>query len=826
MNIDYNNCSVNSNRFDIRNHVEFDQNGRALCPSCSPNHSNNKKTLSLVPNTDGAYKCFRGCTPEEIRNALGQPKTKIVPTTLAKKDLRKDPRKDEEQILKEHSDLISFKMEGLKAIRWLANRGITTDIVKKYKLGICRVKSRGKMVYAISIPIPSYLGDKYYTKKRLAPWDPEITKSPDYTPWSQYGIPATTYFTYLPENPKETWLCEGEWDAILLGWLVQQHRSDVAVASFTCGCGSIPPQHELDRLPGEVVIFYDRNDKLRKDGTRAGEEGAKKLAKALKGRGKIAKVPMPENSIIKGWDISDAILDGYQLESFEQAALQAEEYKPMQGNSFFNKSRTFEEVFDQAPDYIDWLVPDLLTCNELYCLAAPPRRGKSLLGLALAKAVSSGGRFLDRPCKKGNVIYVGREDPDDKIKNRLIAQQWEREEMRDVLFNNSFTLDELPELIEYVEETQPSLIIFDTLSRIQTSNGKENSAEIADTLAPLQDLAQKQNVCVVVIHHTRKENKDNVDLLDIFDSVRGSGAIRATCRGMLVLAKSKNSYRLAVENGRSAEQDLEVFLNAATLTWHLKGRWKPPNVSCSQKDIVFQWFEKHNRGTVEQIHKDTLIPKRNLYEILIRLIHEESISRSGKQRNTIYYINEVQQVQQEKLDFEPAKLDDEWDEGQNSTKVKNSSKNGSTDHNGKEVLNPDPVDPFVEKKGIFIELGDESVKSTGTASDAVVGSSETKSKVVELQGQKGIKGITNSLISLDQNCKTTNFFDSEGSEEEEEEAETQALKGVWHKKLGYVHVMERNGSRLTVRQPGGRKLQTIYLRACDSRREYDTYCEI
>ena len=141
------------------------------------------------------------------------------------------------------------------------------------------------------------------------------------------------------------------------------------------------------------------------------------------------------------------------------------------------------------------------------------------------------------------------------------------------------------------------------------------------------------------------------------------------------------------------------------------------------------------------------------------------------------------------------------------------------------MLNPDPVDPFLEKKGIFIELGDESVKSTGTASDAVVGSSETKSKVVELQGQKGIKGITNALISLDQNCKTTNFFDSEGSEEEEE-AETQALKGVWHKKLGYVHVMERNGSRLTVRQPGGRNLQTIYLRACDSRREYDTYCEI
>ena len=94
------------------------------------------------------------------------------------------------------------------------------------------------------------------------------------------------------------------------------------------------------------------------------------------------------------------------------------------------------QVFDEAPDYVDWLVPDLLTSNELYCLAAPPRRGKSLLALALAKAISSGGKFLDRPCQKGNVVYIGREDPDDKIKQRMVAQEWERGEMDNVLFNN------------------------------------------------------------------------------------------------------------------------------------------------------------------------------------------------------------------------------------------------------------------------------------------------------------------------------------------------------------------------------------------------------
>ena len=133
-NDNYYNSSVNSKRFDIRDHVEFDQNGRALCPSCSPNHSNNKKTLSLVPNTDGAYKCFRDCTTEEIREALGQPKTKIVPTALAKTPPKQNVTKSEQEIIRMHSDLMGLGDNALKAIRWLANRGITTDIVKKYSL--------------------------------------------------------------------------------------------------------------------------------------------------------------------------------------------------------------------------------------------------------------------------------------------------------------------------------------------------------------------------------------------------------------------------------------------------------------------------------------------------------------------------------------------------------------------------------------------------------------------------------------------------------------------------------------------------------------------
>ena len=602
MSTSYNKSSTNDKpRFQITDHVEFDESGRARCPACSPNHKNKSKTLSLVPGTDGAYKCFRGCTPEEIREALGQPKSQIVPTALARQEKAPKSRNtfDEIRVVKEHANLLSLKGSALEAIRWLANRGIDSDVAKHYKLGISRSKCVGKMVYSISIPIETEKKGEYWIKKRVAPWDRELPKQEGYKAWSQWGIPKTVYFTHKPENATQTWLCEGEWDAIKLGWLVSKHRDDVAVASFTCGCDSVPSNTELARLPGEVVIFYDRNDKLTKHGKRPGEEGAKKVATALGSRAKIAAVPMPENSTVKGWDVSDAINQGYQLESFERAVLVAENYEPESQNSFLAKSRTLDQLYEQAPDYIDWLVPDLFTTNELYCLAAEPRAGKSLFALGLAKAIATGTKFLGRPCQQGDVVYICKEDPDDKVKERLLAQEWKLQEMKNVLVNNEFTLDELPELREYVKMARPSLIIFDTLSRIQTSNGRENSSEIADVLAPLQDLAQQENVCILVVHHTRKRTTEETDFLDIFDSVRGSGAIRATCRGMLVLAKTKQGFRLAVENGRTQARDLAIHLNVATLTWKLNGLWQPPDVSKTQKELVLEWLEKHREGTID-----------------------------------------------------------------------------------------------------------------------------------------------------------------------------------------------------------------------------------
>ncbi len=323
--------------FQIREWVEFDRSGRATCPCCGKGHKD--KTLSLVPNSEYAYKCFRGCTSAEIREVLGAPlsgQKPFIPSTRIK-TTKIPPSKDytvDRAFVEQASDrlLHDTSCDAQQARDWLASRGIGKEEIEHFHLGLGQrvITSNGnqpqqKETYGaicLFIPIPDR-SDRYYVKKRVAPWLKD-EKRPDYLGrWSQFGVPATIWFTHLPQDASQTWFCEGEWDAIRLAQLARQQQDKIAIATSTSGCGSVPKPEELERLPGEVIIFYDRNDKPLPNGTIPGEEGAKKLALALSNRSRIASVPMPEDCSIKGWDVSNAIDAGYNWSDFTAAAVAA-----------------------------------------------------------------------------------------------------------------------------------------------------------------------------------------------------------------------------------------------------------------------------------------------------------------------------------------------------------------------------------------------------------------------------------------------------------------------------------------------------------------------
>ncbi len=329
--------------FQIREWVEFDSKGRANCPCCSKGPKD--KTLSLVPNSEYGYKCFRGCTPAEIREALGAPppgrglfgsppnRGRLAHTVPPPPPT--DYTVDEDYVNRAVKRLLNENSRtAAQARNWLEQRGIDKTDIARLRLGLGKRviipdqdKPDKKETYGaicIFIPIPAKPG-RYYVKKRVAPWL-KGEERPDYLGrWSQFGVPATIWFTHFREDASQTWFCEGEWDAIRLAQLARTHRSRelIAVACSTAGCGSVPPAEELARLPGTVKIFYDRNDLPSANGTRPGDEGALKLALALGSRGQIASVPMPDDCSVNGWDVSNALDAGYGWSDFQQSAAKA-----------------------------------------------------------------------------------------------------------------------------------------------------------------------------------------------------------------------------------------------------------------------------------------------------------------------------------------------------------------------------------------------------------------------------------------------------------------------------------------------------------------------
>jgi len=264
---------------------------------------------------------------------------KPLPRPLTPKPLRgkeekensesKDYTVEEWRVSQSVERLLSGSGDAPKALGWLQQRGITREMVKRYRLGLERrvvtpdesdpERKETYWAIAIFIPVPNRPG-RFYVKKRVAPWLSDDEQPTYLGKWAQFGVPATIWFTHNPDDAQETYYVEGEWDAIKLTERARQLGKKIAVVCSTAGAGSLPKQEQLDKLPGIVTSFFDRDE--------AGIKGAQKLAEALGERGRIALVPVEGDRNQKGWDVSNALDAGYTWKDFESAASLASGYTP------------------------------------------------------------------------------------------------------------------------------------------------------------------------------------------------------------------------------------------------------------------------------------------------------------------------------------------------------------------------------------------------------------------------------------------------------------------------------------------------------------------
>ena len=129
------------------------------------------------------------------------------------------------------------------------------------------------------------------------------------------------------------------------------------------------------------------------------------------------------------------------------------------------------------------------------------------------------------------------------------------------------------------EHTDTKLIIIDTLQKVREVGGDNYSyANDYQIMARLKSFADAHCLCMLLVHHTRKQNAD-----DKFDMISGTSGLLGAADGAFLLQKEKrtgNAATLEVSGRDQQDQKLYLVRNTETLLWDLQRAetelWKEP----------------------------------------------------------------------------------------------------------------------------------------------------------------------------------------------------------------------------------------------------------
>ncbi|MCD7822467.1 MAG: helicase RepA family protein [Oscillospiraceae bacterium] len=237
----------------------------------------------------------------------------------------------------------------------------------------------------------------------------------------------------------------------------------------------------------------------------------------------------------------------------------------------------YETVYISKPPLIDGLLN-----TGTYLFVGAPKLGKSFLMEQLAYHISTGTPLWGYQVRKGTVLYLALEDDYRRLQKRLYRMVGA--DGSDSLFFSVDAnklgdgLDE--QLARFMREhPDTNLIIIDTLQKVREVGGDSYSyANDYQIIARLKSFADANGICLLLVHHTRKQNAD-----DKFDMISGTNGLLGAADGAFLLTKEKRTNNTAVleVSGRD-QQDMKLHLvrNEETLAWELERTetelWKAP----------------------------------------------------------------------------------------------------------------------------------------------------------------------------------------------------------------------------------------------------------
>ncbi|WP_020073896.1 AAA family ATPase [Faecalispora sporosphaeroides] len=227
----------------------------------------------------------------------------------------------------------------------------------------------------------------------------------------------------------------------------------------------------------------------------------------------------------------------------------------------------YQTTYKSRPPIIDGLL-----YGGAYILAGAPKIGKSFLVAQIAYHVSTGEKLWEFEVHQGTVLYLALEDDYQRIQRRMFMMYGveDSDKLHFATAANKIG-NGLDEQLEFFVREHPDtkLIIIDTMQKIREIGGEAYSyASDYEIIGKLKQFADKYGICVLIVHHTRKQPAG-----DSFEMISGTTGLLGCADGALLMQKKKRTALEATVDvvGRD-QQDQILYLSKDpnTQIWNLE----------------------------------------------------------------------------------------------------------------------------------------------------------------------------------------------------------------------------------------------------------------
>lgn len=380
-----------------------------------------------------------------------------------------------------NEDLVEQYVANLSDVKlkeFAEERGLTVEILKKYKLGLNEKDEFTLPVYDVDGVI------KDIRRKRIG----SDTISSAGAEVFLFGIQDL-----LCNN--RIFVTEGEWSKMALE---------------TQGYPSVG-------VPGASVFkdewisyFKDKEVNLVYDLDAGGENGTKVVIKKLISVAKEIRVIRLPKELGEGKDVRNFFNDGGSKEQFEELIKQAEIVKCEESVPL-----SLPEFMKQDIPPLEFYIADLLPKKGKAMISAQANIGKSIFVQNLALAMTCGKtRILDKcDVLQARVLYLDLEMGESALKERFQKMCSQENLIADNLFVkylpslNLLDEQDRQRLEKWLVELKVEVLIVDPLGNAWLGNENEQE-QVSQLTAYLNNLIYKYGISILIIHHWRKSTKD------------------------------------------------------------------------------------------------------------------------------------------------------------------------------------------------------------------------------------------------------------------------------------------------------------------------------